>query len=78
MGVCAESPAASPLAKVTTDQTPPEKWPAMAEAGDPLARADLLGTDGKAAQLCLLRDMGCEVRDIRAGDTETSLESLKR
>ncbi|MCX6874439.1 MAG: tetratricopeptide repeat protein [Verrucomicrobia bacterium] len=59
MGVRAESPAASPLAaeppaQVTADQAPPEKWPTMAEAGDPLAqallaRAYLLGTDGKAA-----------------------------
>ena len=38
-------------AKVTADQSPPAQWPAMANAGDPLAqallaRAYLLGTDG--------------------------------
>ncbi len=46
MGVRAENPA-----KVTADQAPPAQWPAMAEAGDPLAqallaRAYFYGTDG--------------------------------
>lgn len=43
--------AAEPPAKVTADQAPAGQWPAMAQAGDPLAqallaRAYLYGTDG--------------------------------
>ena len=47
------APASEAAVKVTADQAPVEQWPAMADAGDPLAqallaRAFIYGTDGKA------------------------------